>query len=136
LVTLLLLAAVAGCSIGSEEMPPLCPTNLPAIRSVVVERSGYSATSARYPGLPCAKFRPTAAQVRVYLEKARRVPDYQSADATIVMVPCRARGTVTFKNGRRGIWEIEQARFGNIKVKGYPTMLLYTDVKIGRPFLK
>lgn len=131
-----LLLAGAGCSTGTEQIPPLCPTGLPAIRSVTVERLGYSAGKVRDPAFRCADFRPSATQIRRYLEKARRVPDYQSADATIDMVPCRARGTVRFADGRTGRWEVEQARFGNITVTGRPKMLLYTIARLGRPFLE
>lgn len=54
--------------------------------------------------------------------------------ATIDMVPCRARGTVTFTNGRRGRWEVEQARFGNLVVEGRPKILLYTASRLGPLF--
>jgi hypothetical protein len=99
-----------------------------------VGRSGYAATPVSDPSLRCSAFRPTAAQVRTYLTKAKRVPDYQSADATIDMVPCRARGTVTFADGRRGRWEVEQGRFGNVVVARRPKILLYTTARLGRPF--
>lgn len=130
-----LLVAVAGCIAGTELTPPLCPTGLPAIRSVAVVRSGYAVGPVTDPSLRCSTFRPTAAQVRAYLTRARRVPDFPSADATIDMVPCRARGTVRFADGRRGRWEVEQARFGNITMAGRPKMLLYTPARLGRPFL-
>lgn len=135
MVILALLLAAGGCSTGTEQTPPLCPTGLPAIRSVTVERSGYAVTPVRDPAIRCSTFRPTAAQVRVWLTRAKRVPDFQSADATIDMVPCRARGTVRFANGGRGRWEVEQARFGNVTVAGRPKMLLYTPAPMGRPFL-
>ena len=134
MVILSFLMIASGCSTGTEQTPPLCPTGLPTIRSVTVKRSGYSATPTNDPRLRCSAFRPTSAQVRAYLRKAKRVPDYQSADATIDMVPCRARGTVTFADGRRGRWEVEQARFGNVVVAGRPKMLLYTVEKLGKPF--
>jgi len=134
MVILPLLMAAAGCTAGTEQTPPLCRTGLPAIRSVAVVRSGYAAGPVTDPALRCSDFRPTAAQVRTYLTKAKRVPDFQSADATIDMVPCRARGTVRFADGRRGQWEVEQARFGNVTVPGRPKMLLYTTAKLGRPF--
>ena len=134
MIILSLLLTTAGCSAGTEQTPPLCPTGLPAIRSVTIEQSGYAATPVREPGLDCATFRPSAAQIRAYLGKAKRVPDYQSADATIDMVPCKARGTVRFADGRRGRWEVEQARFGNITVAGRPKMLLYTAARLGFPF--
>jgi hypothetical protein len=136
MVILSFLLAIAGCSTGTEQTPPLCPTGLPEIRSLKVVRSGYSATPVRSATFRCSDFRPTAAQVRTYLKSAKRVPDYQSADATIDMVPCRARGTVTFADGRHGRWEVEQARFGNIIVEGRPRMLLYTTAPLGRPFLE
>jgi hypothetical protein len=131
---LTLLMVAAGCTAGTEKTPPLCPTGLPAIRSVAVVRSGYAAGLVTDPALRCSDFRPTAAQVRTYLTKARRIPGFQSADATVDMVPCRARGTVRFADGRRGQWEIEQARFGNITVAGRPKMRLYTTALMGRPF--
>ncbi len=134
MVILSLLLAAAGCTAGTEMKPPLCPTGLPAIRSVTVERSGYAATPVRDPAIRCSMFRPTAAQIRAYLVTARRVPDFQSADATIDMAPCRARGMVRFVNGKRGRWEVEQARFGNITVAGRPKMLLYNTTRLGRPF--
>lgn len=136
MIILSFLLATAGCSTGTEQMPPLCPTDLPAIRSLTVVLSGYSATPARGATFRCSEFRPTAVQVRTYLKRAKRVPDYQSADATIDMVPCRARGTVTFVDGRHGRWEVEQARFGNVIVEGRSKMLLYTTVRLGRPFLE
>ena len=134
MVILSLLLAATGCSAGTEQMPPLCPTGLPAIHSLTVERSGYAASPSGDPRPNCSAFRPTPAQVRAYLMKAKRVPDFQAADATIDMVPCRARGTVTFADGRRGRWEVEQARFGNIVVVGRSKMLLYTTARLGRPF--
>lgn len=136
MVILPLLMAAAGCTAGTEQTPPLCRTGLPAIRSVAVVRSGYAAGPVTDPALRCSDFRPTAAQVRTYLTRAKRVPDFQSADATIDMVPCRARGTVRFADGRRGQWEVEQARFGNVTVSGRSKMLLYTTAKLGRPFFE
>jgi hypothetical protein len=135
MVIVALLLTAAGCTAGTEYTPPLCPTGLPAIRSITIERSGYAAGPVGDPSIRCSTFRPTPAQVRAYLTKARRVPDFRSADATIDMVPCRARGSVTFANGRRGKWEVEQARFGNIVVPGRSKMLLYTVARLGRPFI-
>ncbi len=135
MVILSLLMAAAGCTAGTELTPPLCPTGLPAIRSVAVTRSGYAVGPVTDPSMRCSTFRPTAAQVRAYLTRAKRVPDLQSADAAIDMVPCRARGTVRFADGRRGQWEVEQARFGNVTVAGRPKVLLYTTARLGRPFL-
>ncbi len=135
MVILSLLMVATGCTAGTEQTPPLCPTGLPAIRSVAVVRSGYAAGPVTDPALRCSDFRPTAAQVRAYLVKAKRIPDFQSADATVDMVPCRARGTVRFADGRRGQWEVGQARFGNITVAGRPKILLYTTATMGRPFV-
>lgn len=135
MVILSLLMVAAGCTTGTELSPPLCPTRLPAIRSVAVTRSGYAVGPVTDPSMRCSTFRPTVAQIRAYLTQAKRVPDIQSADATIDMVLCRARGTVRFADGRRGEWEVEQARFGNVTVSGRPEMLLYTTARLGWPFL-
>ncbi len=122
----LLLAALAAhgaCTVGTEQVPPLCASRLPAIRTLVVSRVGHRAYAEDGDRISCGSFRPSAAQVRRFLMTAKRV-DPVAADATLDRSPCQASGTITFTDGSRGRWTIEQLRVGTL-IRGRSRLLLF-----------
>ncbi|MDO7840890.1 hypothetical protein [Sphingomonas immobilis] len=131
-----LLLALAGahpsCTEGTEEVPPLCPANIPAIRAVIVERSGKGDHIEDDERLDCSSFRLSAPEVRRYFRDARRV-NPQAADATLDRSPCYVAGRVTFANGQTGKWRIEQYKVGRLTI-GKRSLLLYAP-DAGEPFI-
>lgn len=137
MVSALLLAAAlggaSGCTPGSEYEPPLCPTRLPAIRSLTIERTGQRAYAEPDGPRSCRAFRPSQAQVRRFLTRAGTT-DAASADATLDRSPCQASGRVRFADGRTARWSVEMFRVGTLRFAGRPPMLLYCRGCRERPF--
>ena len=136
-IVLILAAALAahdGCTRGTEEVPPLCPTHLSAIRSITIEQTGVREYQEPDGPVSCAGFRPTRAQVRRFLTQARTT-DAQSADATLDRSPCQTQGRVRYTDGRVANWTIEQLRVGTLNFAGRPPMLIYCSGCRERPFV-
>lgn len=130
---LMALAAHGGCTVGTEDMPPLCPTGLPAVRRIVIERAGYRAYREDGDRVACATFKPTATQVKRFFATAKTV-DQGAADATLDRSPCQASGTITFVDGSKGRWTIEQLRVGML-TRGRTRTLLFCKACRTRPFI-
>jgi len=135
-ISLILAALVAqiGCTPGTENEPPLCPTRLPAIRSITIEETGVRLYPDPDGPASCAGFRPTRAQVRRYLMRALTT-DAMSAHATLDRSPCQANGRVRLADGRVARWTIELYRVGRLDFPGQPSMLLYCPQCRERPFV-
>ncbi len=129
------LASATSCTKGSEFEPPLCPTHLPPIAALTIERVGARAYPETDGQPPCARFRPSRAQIVKFLTSARTT-DPQSADATLDRSPCYASGTARFANGSVGRWRVEQLRAGTLDLPRRETMLLYCKECRERPFIK
>ncbi len=129
----LLASAAARCTPGSEYEPPLCPTHLPAVAAIAIDRTG--AQAYREPDGPasCSSFRPTPGQIKTFLAQAGSV-EPQAADATLDRSPCYASGQVRFADGRIARWTVEQLRVGTLSLPGRPQMLLYCRGCRARPF--
>lgn len=127
--------AQAGCTRGTEAEPPLCPTHLPALRSVTITATGARAYAEPDGPRSCAPFRPSMTQVRRFLVIARTT-DARSADATLDRSPCFAGGVARFADRRTAVWRIEQLGMGTLTFAGRPPMLLYCRTCRARPFIR
>jgi hypothetical protein len=130
---LLGIAALHGCTKGSEFEPSLCPSQLPAIADVTIRQFGVRDYPEQRGEPPCTDFRPTKAQVIRYLSKARTT-SFQSADATLDRLPCRASGTVRFVDGTSGQWWIERLGVATLAQPGHEDVLLYCRECTEPPF--
>jgi hypothetical protein len=99
--------ADGGCVAATEFTPRLCPAQLPAVRSVRVERQGQRSAGAAETGLDCRRFRLSPPLVRRYLAHAQRVED-DRGEAAVDRGPCQVEGTLRFADGTRAQWRIEQ----------------------------
>jgi hypothetical protein len=130
---LMALAAPPGCTEATEDVPPMCPSRLPAIKAISIERTGRADTRAEDEALECGKFRPTTAEVRGFLRYAGRV-DPRAADATLDRSPCFAAGKVAFMDGSVGAFRIEQYRVGTLRI-GKRELLLFCEACQCEPFI-
>ncbi len=135
--SMLLAAALATtptpCSSGSEYNPPLCPIDLPGIRTIAIQRNGAAAYPDKSGSASCAGFKLSRAQVARYLSHASST-DRASADATLDRSPCFASGEVSFADGQRAAWKIEQFGVGTIDWPAGRTTLLYCQACTFPPF--
>ena len=104
-VAILLLAcgcsAHTRCSIGTELMPPLCPVELPEIRTVRILENASKSPAETDPNVSCAQFRVDERIVRRYFELAKSTNE-NDAHHTLDYSPCHASGEVAFQDGQSG----------------------------------
>lgn len=87
---------------------------LPAIRSLVIERRGATFQAGKESHPECAAFTLSTSEVRAYFRQSGQV---SMGDAHLLdWSPCYTGGRVTFANGKRGTWEIQQLRMGSIRM--------------------
>lgn len=133
LAVLLAQALPVGCSQAAEDEPVLCLSRLPAIRSIVVERTGQEAWREKAQRPDCRQFAPTPAQMRIYFSRARKT-DVQSVHFALAESPCFASGRVTFRGGQVGRWRVDQFRIAHLFIGQRREMLLYCADCQYRPF--
>lgn len=126
----LLLLFVSGCiahkrcSAATEVMPPLCPVELPKVRSVRVLENAIKSPAEADPNVSCAEFIVNEHIVRRYFQLMKSTNE-NDAHHTLDYSPCQAAGDVVFENGQSGRWTISQARSGTLAVTGREPMTLY-----------
>ena len=112
------------CSLGTEVMPPLCPVDLPGIRSVRIVENASKSPADTDPSVSCAGFRVDERIVRRYFELAKSTNE-NDAHHTLDYSPCQAAGEVVFEDGQSGRWTLSQARAGTLAVRGREPLILY-----------
>ena len=117
-------AAHNRCSVGTELMPPLCPTDLPPVQTVRIVENASKSPAETAPSVSCAAFRVDENAVRRYFELARSINE-NDAPHTLDYSPCQASGEVVFENGQSGRWTVTQARSGTLAMTGRETLILY-----------
>ena len=129
-----LLAAATACTPGAEFRPRTCPTHLPPIAELVVERQGL----ARWQdpeSSSCATFRPSAANVRRFFRLAGEA-DPHEVHMTLPESPCAATGRVRFADGSTGTWQVERYGLGWLDRPGKARVVLYCRRCRSRPWIQ
>jgi hypothetical protein len=121
------------CSIGTEVMPPLCPADLPQIRTVRIVENASKSPAETDPSVSCAQFRVDEQVVRRYFELAKRTNE-NDAHHTLDYSPCQAAGEVVFGDGQSGQWTLSQARSATLAVTGRERLILYCPDCGFKPF--
>ena len=107
--------------IGEEDFTDdtitLCPSSLPPIKTIHVERYSESKEGAGEPD--CSTFRPDAATVRRYFSKARQISD-QEWMHKLTWIACEASGSMTLQDGRTARWGLSPNRSAGISIEGEP----------------
>jgi hypothetical protein len=139
LIAALLLCSIAaarsedGCTPGSEFEPRTCPLELPRITRIAVLRNAAKSTQQSDLAVSCKAFRLSPKRVHHYLTHAKTVAPNESHH-TLDVSPCFASGEVSFADGRRGRWHIEQLRAGRLKIGDADEQTLYCPSCKLRPF--
>ena len=107
--------------IGEEDFTDdtitLCPSSLPPIKTIHVERYSESKEGAGEPD--CNTFHPDAATVRRYFSKARQISD-QEWMHKLTWIACEASGSMTLQDGRTARWGLSPNRSAGISIEGEP----------------
>lgn len=112
------------CAIGTEVMPPLCPVDLPGIRTVRIVENASKSPAETDPSVSCAQFIVNEQVVRRYFELAKSTNE-NDAHHTLDYSPCQAAGDVVFEDGQSGQWTLSRARSGTLTVAGREPLILY-----------
>lgn len=121
----LAISLLAGPQEFEDDIKPLTTeTRLPKVTTVKITENGAVAPAAADISLNCSAFHLSKKDVVEYLRKAREVSqaDYLH---TLDWSPCFASGTVSFANGLRGTWGIQQLRAGSLKLNDGRMLYLY-----------
>lgn len=109
--------AEGGCLDATATTPRLCPADLPAVRSVRVEKQAQATSAQAQPFSDCSRFRLSSATVRRYFARALRVEDNRGEHA-VDRGPCEAEGTLRFADGSQAQWRIEQVGTATVVREG------------------
>lgn len=126
MVTLPLIFALAAgaASAGSDTEPAMRNAHLAPVTRVAIETSGATSAAAKEPDEQCASFKLSNKEIRQFLGKASEVAEHDYLHM-LDWSPCYTSGTVTFKNGETGTWEIQQYRAATLKLNSGKTVYLY-----------
>ncbi|WP_458095905.1 hypothetical protein [Roseomonas sp. WA12] len=117
------LAAAGSCTAGDEFEPPLCPTGLPPVTSVRIEKQGVAIWTDP-DGASCRGFRLSERQVRRFFRNARQA-EAAAVHYTLPESPCSVLGRVMFADGSAGSWRLDRFGLGWLDRAGSGRMVLY-----------
>ena len=102
------------------------------VGEVTVDRTGLgeSERKATSEPEPCATFRPSAAQIRTFIARARRVSQRDFLHETDWSA-CHAMGHVQFQGGARAEWMVQRLGAGYVSVDGARHYLHCADCALG-----
>lgn len=109
--------AAGKCTEASEHVPALCPTGLPRIAAVDIEKNGEKSPIENDPTVECSAFKITPKGVQLFFEKALET-DARGANHTLKWSPCSASGKLTFTDGRKANWYVSQFQKGELDIDG------------------
>ena len=101
----------------ADDRITLCPSSLPPIKTIQVERYSESKKGIGEPD--CSTFRPDAATVRRYFSRAQQISRREWMHE-ITMVTCNASGTMTLQDGRKAEWGLRPSRSARVSIEGEP----------------
>ena len=116
------------CSMGTELMPPLCPVDVPRIRTIRIVENASKSPAETDPSVSCGQFRVDEQVVRRYFALARSTNE-NDAHHTLDYSPCQVAGDIVFENGQSGRWTLSQARSGTLTVTGREPLILFCPLK-------
>lgn len=123
-----IVAAAAGASLatndGSGTEPAMGKTHLPPISTITIRNSGTTSPASGESADQCVDFKLSYHEVREYIGKASEVTEHDYLHM-LDWSPCHASGEVSFNNGVKGIWAIQQYRAGSLKLNNGRTLYLY-----------
>jgi hypothetical protein len=105
-------------------MPPLCPVELPDIRTIRILENASKSSAETDADVSCAQFRVDEQVVRRYFGLTKSTNE-SDAHHTLDYSPCQASGDVVFENGQSGRWTLSEARSGTLAVTGREPLILY-----------
>ena len=106
----------------ADDTITLCPSSLPPIKTIQVERYSESKKGIGEPD--CNTFHPDAATVRRYFAKARQISERDWMHK-LTWVTCGASGSMTLEDGRKARWGISPTRSARIVIEGQPLQVFY-----------
>jgi hypothetical protein len=98
-------------------MPPLCPVELPGIRTIRILENARKSAAETDPNVSCAGFKVDEGIVRRYFELMKSTNE-NDAHHSLDYSPCQAAGEVVFENGQSGQWTLSQAKSGTLTMTG------------------
>lgn len=105
------------CTEATEYVPVLCPTGLPGIASVEIQKNGVKSSIENDPKVNCSAFMMSPRGVQTFFEKSLET-DERGANHTLDWSPCYASGRLTFTNGRKATWHVSQYQKGELDIDG------------------
>lgn len=125
LLSIVLSGCSTACTSGSEFEPPLCPSHIPEIQKVVIEKTGQSLSGwPQAETTECKDFTPTEGEVWSYLKQARETTA-QGVHYTLPESPCFASGTLVFSNRDKAIWTMKGLGLGSVIFPDGAEKILY-----------
>lgn len=115
-VLLLALAGARLCAAGE-------PSEIGAIKRLVIEQAGLSEHSDDYAAQTCKHFKLKPSQVRKFFEHAVVVESRVHTQERYS--PCYAVGTADLDNGARASWRIYSGRTAIVDLEGGRSVVLY-----------
>ena len=113
--------------------PKMHNTHLPPVTAVNIRNSGSTSPASSEPAKQCKKFKLSSHEIREYIGKAAEVSEHDYLHM-LDWSPCSTSGDVTFKNGVRGMWTIQQYRAGMLKLDNGRALYLYCPLCRAKAF--
>jgi hypothetical protein len=100
--------------------------------SISVDRSGLGELERKSAGEPepCTTFRPSEAQIRHFIARAKRISQRDFLHETD-WSPCHAMGRVQFEGGGRAEWMVQRLGAGFVSIAGARHYLHCEDCALG-----
>lgn len=109
------------CSPGTEYLPAMCISPLPALKAVVIEEQASEAKGES----PCAQFSLSQAQVVQFFRQARLIKDENEGRAKLDWVACASRGKLFLQNGDTAQWSISPTGIGILQYESGQRLMFY-----------
>ena len=121
------------CTKGSEYEPSLCVLSLPRISQLTIVENAAKSPAEKDSSVSCDNFSIKEKQVRRYFAKAKAT-NVNDAHHTLDWSPCYASGKIVFRDGRSGLWSIDQYRVGSLVIDDGNAIVLYCPSCKFKPF--
>ena len=121
------------CTPGSEFEPPLCPLEIPAIKTIIITENAAKAPADTDPNVSCESFRVNENTVRQYFAAAK-VTAANDAHHTLDWSPCYATGEMILEDDSKGRWSLSQLKSGSLVIGDGNSQTLYCPTCEFEPF--